>query len=161
MAGHLGRAGHSRSCSASTHAPDERGAVLRAPRASPQNILLSHDGRALIADFGVARMLRNLKAIHAASNDVVGLIGATERLRLVGAARPAASSAGEQLECAAVLASALIALRWEARRGEARALLEGVLADDEGPKLAPKLAPEGRRQIESLLADEWLQSAAS
>ena len=99
-----------------------------------------------------ARMLRNLRAIHASTNDVVRLAGAAERLRLVGAARPRASSPDEQAACAVQLASAIHVLRWEARRDEARQLLEEALAT---PSRA--FAPDVVRQLEALLADEWFQ----
>ena len=48
-----------------------------------------------------------------------------------------------------------MALRWEARREEARALLEGVLA----PRVdGGALLPDVRAQLERLLEDEWLST---
>ena len=104
-----------------------------------------------------ARMLRNLRAIHAASEDVVGILGTAERLRLVAAAQPSASSPGEQLECAVQLASGIRALQWEARRGEARELLEDILRAEDDGSSGLRLAAEGRQQLEGLLGEDWFR----
>ena len=99
-----------------------------------------------------ARMLRNLRAIYSASGDAVGIIGSADRLLAIGAAKPTASSPEELLACRVQVASAVVALRWEARRDEAKELLEGVLASRQDGAL---LVPAARRQLEALLADEW------
>ena len=116
-------------------------AILRRLRAQPMD-----------AHQWCARMLRNLRAIYSASRDPVGILGSADRLLKIGAAKPTATSAEEQLACAVQVASAIVALRWEARREEARELLQGALAPRTG---GDDLVPEVRRQLEALLAEEW------
>ena len=94
----------------------------------------------------VARMLRNLRQIHGASGDVVRTLGVAERLRLVGATRPDATSEAEQLECAMQVALCIFALRWEERRDEAREIILTHL---------PRVSADARVRFEALLRDSW------
>lgn len=103
-----------------------------------------------------ARMLRNLRAIHASSGDVVRLAGAAERLRLISARCPLASPPQEAVACSVQLASCIYALRWEARRDEARALLEDSLATPSNGVL--QLAPEVRGRVVEMLNEEWFRA---
>ena len=98
-----------------------------------------------------ARMLRNLRAIYSASREPVGIIGSADRLLAIGKAKPTATTPDEQLACKVQVASAIVALRWEARRDEARELLEGVLEEK-------ALVPDVRTGLEKLLAEEFLNS---
>ena len=107
-----------------------------------------------------ARVLRNLRVIHAREGDVVRLLGTVERLRLIGAAEPDASPSSEQYVCGYDLARCVLLLRDDERRGEARGVLRGVQRSLE-MNLAP---PEAGNlssgaffaQLERLLAEPWL-----
>lgn len=97
--------------------------------------------RPMSAHAWAARLLRNLCAVHAAGGDAVRLLGASERLRVLGAAAPEASSEAEMAEAAVRVAACLCALRWEERRDQARGLLR-MLLETQGGGLG---APEGGR----------------
>lgn len=95
-----------------------------------------------------ARMLRNLRAIHANGGDVVRTLGVAERLRLVAQEHPEASTADEQRDCAAQQAFCIWTLRWRERREEARALLTELGAD---------AASERERMALTVLSDDWFE----
>ena len=101
-----------------------------------------------------ARMLRNLRAIHASENDIVRTMATAERLRMVGQALPAASSADEQRDCAAQIAFCIWTLRWEERREEGRALLEDLAQASQGVAGAQ----QREKFATELLDDAWFQA---
>tara|TARA_B110001452_G_scaffold2233_1_gene1936 strand:+ start:2477 stop:3610 length:1134 start_codon:yes stop_codon:yes gene_type:complete len=102
-----------------------------------------------------ARMLRNLRAVHARDDDVCRTLGACERLRLVGKAAPGASSPAEQVECAVQLCFCIYALRWDERRDEARFLLSEMLEDPDPQGDGVALTPAARERISELLEEDW------
>ena len=112
-----------------------------------------------------ARMLRNLRAVYTQSGDIVGLLGACDRLRAIGAHSRIAVSDAEMRECSGQLALCLYAMRWEQRRAEARMLLEGLLRYDleAAARFGSAARSEmiDRERIERLLAEPWFESASS
>ena len=97
-----------------------------------------------------ARVLRNLRAIHARDDDLVRTLGSAERLRLIGRRLPGVTSGAEMLDCDVQVAYCLWQLRWEERRDEARATLQALVRNEDVP-------PADRRQLEGLLADAWFE----
>lgn len=117
------------------------GTVLSSLRAAPMTAL----------SWG-SRMLRNLRAIHSESGDVVGLIGVADRLRLIGAHSRVAVSDAEMRECAAQVALCIYMLRWRQRRTEAACILESLLRSSEDA--------DERARIEDLRAQPFFADAS-
>ena len=125
------------------------GAVVDGGAERGRILLTSLRRRPMTAQMWCSRMLRNLRSVHTQADDVVRVLGAAERLRLVGQASAGASSPAEQMDCAVQQAYALWALRWDSRRGEARQLLVEMLRE------GSDLPPDDRAQVAGLLADGW------
>lgn len=102
-----------------------------------------------------AEVLRALKEVHEESGDVVRLLGACDRLRMIGAHSRLAVSNDEMRECSGQLALCIHRLGWVQRRNEARALLHGVLRshDEMGND------PGEPARVQSLLDDPWFAEA--
>lgn len=120
-------------------------------------LLATLRGSPMPAHAWCARMLRNLRAVHARDDDVCRTLGACERLRLVGKAAPGASSPAEQAECAVQLSFCIYELKWTERRDEARALLAEMLllGEDKTQGDGVALTAAARERISELLEEEW------
>ena len=119
-------------------------AQLAAMRASPMTAL----------QWG-AEYLGSLREMYDERGDVVRLIGVCDRLRMIGAHSRLAVGNDEMRELSGQLALCIHRLRWDQRRNEARALLQGLLrsSDEMG------LDPDEPARIEALLADPSFREA--
>lgn len=98
-----------------------------------------------------AEMLRMLREMHEEEGDVVRLLGACDRLRMIGAHSRLAVSNEEMRECAGQLALCIFKLGWTQRRNEARMLLKGVLRSH----AEMGTDPDEPRRVEELLEQPW------
>ena len=104
-----------------------------------------------------AEILRELKEMHEESGDCVRLLGACDRLRMIGAHSRLAVSNEEMRECAGQLALCIHRLGWTQRRNEARALLHGILRSYD--ETVGAWDPDEPARIQSLLDDPWFAEA--
>ena len=101
-------------------------------------------------------MLRNLVGVHMQSGDAARLLGACDRLRLIGGVSRAAVGAAEMRETAGQVALCIFLLKWEQRRNEAKQLLLKLRRDaDEFSAGDDRPDPLERQRLDDLLAQPW------